>query len=310
VLTVVGLLLTGAGIALAFVDAFVKSVGDKRAIIGVALVLFAAGVVVLVVVSTKSLSNNERPQIATTASLAADGSKLEGHVTAFGVKAKQWIYVSVVGLASAKVEEGVPLYKTRAGPGRNGKVDLSFAIPVAFNHFQRVRIGAARVDTIEKEKNDPCFESSETKQQADDSNKPKPEVNQSCATVFSPTGSKRPTLSATWEKSGTDNVISVTVKTAGVDPDHVILLDMAGSRAQRRARGAIFYRSMLSGSSTGAVDATAKVPVPKGVKRVCVVGSTISATDSTTLKTQPKTHICALRSLDLSQSSFAVITVP
>jgi hypothetical protein len=314
--TVLGLLLMGAGIGLAFVDAFVKSAGHKKTVILIALALFGFGLLKLVYLSTKSLSENERPGIATTASMAADGSKLEGHVTAFGVRATEWVYLSAKGFQitpmgggdtasgnqSAQVTSERLLYRTRSGPDRSGKVDLTFAIPVAFGRFDHVRIGATRVHKAEDESIDPCFDPPNPQKSVN--------VDQSCATVYPPHGPERPTLSATWEKSDGVTVLNVTVKTTGADPDHVILLDMAGIGAQRRARGAIFYRSMFSGSSTGAVDATAKAPVPKGVKRVCVVGSTISLTDNTTLKTQPKTRICALRSLDLSQTSLAVITVP
>jgi hypothetical protein len=311
-LTLAGLLLVGAGIGLAFVAGFVKGAGQKR-VVRYSALFFALGLVCLWQASTMSLSEAERPEIATTASMTADGSKLEGHVSAFGVKTKQWIYVSAKGLANAQTEDGVSLYKTRAGPGRDGKVDLTFAIPVAFNRYQRVRVGAARVGAIDQEKNDPCFEDPENQPPASDAKKPEPVKNQSCATVFPPTGPKRPTLSASWEKSGTDtNVISVTVKTSGVNPDDVVLLDMAGNSRQGKPRAikrVIFYRSMFSGSPTGTVDVTAKAPMPNGMTRACVVATTISMADSTPLQGQP-TRVCALGLLDLSRTSFAVITVP
>ena len=50
------------------------------------------------------------------ASIAAEGSKLESHVTAFGLKTNQWVYVSVKGLASEKSEARVPLYKPELVP--------------------------------------------------------------------------------------------------------------------------------------------------------------------------------------------------
>ena len=83
---------------------------------------------------------------------------------------------------------------------------------------------------IEKEKNDPCFESPEQESQAKDL---EPVEEQSCATIFPPTGQTRPTLNATWESSGTNNVISVTVKSSGVGLDDVVLLDMAGNSTTR-----------------------------------------------------------------------------
>ena len=103
--TLLGLGLVGAGIALAFVDAFVKSAPRKKLVV-VALLLFIAGLLVLWHVGTSSLADNERPEITATASIAAEGSKLESHVTAFGLKTNQWVYVSVKGLASEKSEAG------------------------------------------------------------------------------------------------------------------------------------------------------------------------------------------------------------
>ena len=105
--TLLGLGLVGAGIALGFVDAFVKSAPRKKLVVVVALFLFIAGLLVLWHVGTSSLADNERPEITATASIAAEGSKLESHVTAFGLKTNQWVYVSVKGLASEKSEAGV-----------------------------------------------------------------------------------------------------------------------------------------------------------------------------------------------------------
>jgi hypothetical protein len=306
--TLLGLGLVGAGIALAFVDAFVKRASSRKIVVVLALILFIIGLLVLWHVGTSSLADNERPGITATASIAADGSKLEGQVTAFGLKTKQWVYVSVKGLPSATSEAGVPLYKTRAGPGRNGKVDVSFTIPVAFNRFQRVRIAASRVGTIDEEKNDPCFESPDQQPQTKDT---EPVVDQSCATIFPPSGQTRPTLNATWETSGAStNVISASVKASGVDPDSFVLVDMAGnSKSKKGNRRVIFYRSIFSSSPTGVVDVTAKAPMPKGMKRACVVATTISVADGTPLEAQP-TRICALGLRDMSRTAFSVITVP
>ena len=270
----------------------------------VAFLLFAIGVALLIWFSTSSLSENERPAITTEASMAADGSKLKGKVTAFGLKSDDWVYLSVKGFEQTAKEEtpaGTPvlLYQTRAGPDRNGKVDLSFDIPVAFGRFSFVRIGSTRAHKTEDERIDPCFEPL-----------PQASQDQSCATLYPAPGPKRPTLSASWEKSGDVNVLNVTIKTSGVDPDAVVLLDMAGnSKTENGKRRVIFYRSMFSSSSTGVVDATAKAPIPNGMTRACVVATTISTADGTPLQGQP-TRICALGLLDLSRTSFAVITVP
>jgi hypothetical protein len=269
----------------------------------VAFFLFALGVALLIWFSTSSLSENERPAITTEASMEAGGSKLKGKVTAFGLMSDDWIYLSVKGFEQTAKEEtaaGAPvlLYQTRAGPDRNGKVDLSFDIPVAFGRFSFVRIGSTRAHKTEDESIDPCFVLRHASE------------DQSCATLYPPPGPKRPTLSASWEKSGGVNVLNVTVKTSGVDPDDVVLLDMAGnSKTQTGKRRVIFYRSMFSSSSTGVVDATAKAPMPKGMTRACVVATTISTADGTPLEGQP-TRTCALGLLDLSRTSFAVITVP
>jgi hypothetical protein len=124
------------------------------------------------------------------------------------------------------------------------------------------------------------------------------------------------TLSATLEKTGTTNVINVTVKASGVDPDDVIFLQIA-----RPGTGTTFYRSMLSSSPAGVVDATAKAPVPRDAKRVCVVGTAISAAtfraaDNETRKKQLRklrkqlgNRTCRLGSFDLSTTSFVVIRI-
>jgi hypothetical protein len=187
-MTLIALLLLGAGIGIGFVDAFVSKAKSKLRIVLLGLGLFGAGLIWLMILSTSSLAEVERPGISATASMSADGSKLQGHVSAFGIKTKQWVYVSANGLVNAQqTEPGIPLYKTRAGPDRTGKVDLSFEIPVAFNHYERVRIGASRVSSTDEEKNNPCFES----QVAENEPRKKPEENQSCATVFTPHSPER-----------------------------------------------------------------------------------------------------------------------
>ena len=327
--TVAGLLAAGGGITLAFVDAYLihakagadtatagRGAGTASArkygiwklkaplpdllrigLILLALLLFGFGLGVLITLSTKSVSESERPAITTTASLTADSSKLEGHVAAFGVQSSQWIYVSVNGFTSgSKNTTETPkalLYQTRAGPNRSGKVDLSFNIPVSFGRFAFVRIGATRVSNRQEETIDPCFVDTEVTKE-----------KQSCATVYPPEGPTRPTLSASWDKGDNANVFTVAVKTTGVDPDSVVLLTV--SNGTGGSGGIVYYRSVFSGSATGAVDASAKVQVPKTEHKVCVVASAVSAVDTATLKNQAQAPSCDLESFDLSRSSFAL----
>jgi hypothetical protein len=309
--TVLGLLAAGAGIALAFVDAYVIRGKSRVLFIVVALVLFGFGLVVLIYLSTRSISQNERPTITATAA-AGDGSKLEGHVTAFAVKSSEWIYLGVNGFHTPPSQEGgdsnsnetggkpILLYQTRAGPDRSGKVDVSFNIPVSFGRFSFVRIGATRAASHGDESIDTCFVNTKVR------NKEVPaKDDQSCATVYPPRGQERPTLSASWEKgSDTTNVFDVAVKATGADPGAVVLLIVTNGKGG--SRGKVFYRSILSASATGVLDASSKVPVPKKEARVCVVASTISATDTTTLKAQSKARTCSVDSFDRSKASFAL----
>jgi hypothetical protein len=296
--TLFGLLLALAGVVSAFVAAYiVRQHGWRVAFVVLAVLLFIVGVVITVGFGTRSLSANERPGITTTASMSADGSALKGQVTAFGVKAKDWIYLSAKGFQATSDEQPaspVLLYQTRAGPNRNGKVDLSFEIPVALNRFDFVRIGATRANDIGDERIDPCFEP-----------QPDASVDQSCATLYPPHGSDLPTLSTTWEKSGSVNVFSVTVKAAGVDPANGVLLDVSNA-----STGRIVYRSIVRGSATGAVDVTAKVPVAVRVRRVCVSGTTINATDGAALQEEPTKRTCQLGSFDPSKATIAIFAVP
>ncbi len=302
--TVAGLLATGAGIALAFVDAYVIRGKSRLAWMVLALGLFAFGLGVLLYLSTKSISENERPAITTTASVAGDGSKLEGHVTALGVKSSQWVYVSVNGIqastsetgdsASSNETGGKPklLYQTRAGPDRNGKVDLTFNIPVSFGRFAFVRIGATRASNHDDEKLNPCFVKAGA-------------LNQSCATVYPPQVQSRPTLSTTWEK-GADkaNVFNIAVKATGSNPDFVVLLLVTNAK-RKNGGGKVFYRSIMSASATGVLDASAKVRVPGTEHAVCVTAITISSSDDTTLKAQSEPRPCSIEAFDRSNVSFA-----
>ena len=355
-LTVLGLALAGLGIALAFVDAYLipgtppggnqqehtpaptltsrnkakwwhrfwrwvkRKWRSRPAVVVFAALLFVSGIGLLVVLSTGSLSENSRPTIVTTASLAAGGSKLEGHVTASGVKSNQWIYLTVDGFqispskgpsgSTGTSKESVTtssdgelphIYLTRAGPDRNGKVDISFNIPVPFERYNNVRVGATFADDRGDEKIDPCFIGKGTK------------TNQSCATLFPQSSSKRPRLATTWEKSSSVNVLNVTVKATLTDPDDVVLLDLAnaGNPKKGAPKGQRFYRSLLSASPTGEVESTDKVPVKNGVTTVCVVATTLSAADKNkALARQPSTRTCTPISLNLSKSSFVLLTVP
>ena len=96
----------------------------------------------------------------------------------------------------------------------------------------------------------------------------------------------------------------MAVKTTGVDPDSVVLLTV--SNGTGGSGGIVYYRSVFSGSATGAVDASAKVQVPKTEHKVCVVASAVSAVDTATLKNQAQAPSCDLESFDLSRSSFAL----
>jgi hypothetical protein len=242
-----------------------------------------------------TLSQNERPTIALKATLGAEGSILEGEVTANGVKSSEWIYVSINGAQELDtgVEGSTLLYKTRAGPDANGKVDIKFTLPVV-RLFDFIRIGATRANGSEDEVVDPCFPSPG-----------KGAEDQSCATFYPPHGPSRPTLTATLTKGAAGaNLLNATIKTSGLDPDDVVLVDVSNAKT-----GGIFYRSMFSGSSAGAVDAEAKVSIPTG-KTVCVVASTIKSTDTAAQQVQPKTRTCRIDSFDLSQSSFVFIAAP
>jgi len=302
--TLIGLGLALVGIVVAFAAAYVvpKTWSTRRRafVVVVALVLFIVGILITVGFGTRSLSDNERPGITTTASMSADGSTLKGEVTAYGVKAEDWVYLSAKGFqstAGAQPMSPVLLYQTRAGPNRNGKVDLSFEVPVAFSRFDFVRIGATRANGIEDERIDPCFEPL-----------PDASVNQSCATLYPPHGSNLPGLSATWEKGKGVNVFSVTVKAAGVDPDKIVLLDVTNGKT-----GVIVYRSVVRGSANGAVDVTAKVPVAAKVRRVCILGTTIAATKAAlkaSLGGKPAKRTCAIRSLNPSKAAIAIFRVP
>jgi len=345
---VIGLLLLGAGVAIAFVDAYLipgdqppeteetttadgDDGGPRRqprelhiwklrarwtavlrvVLMGAALAAFVVGLWLLVDLGTQSVSASERPAISTTASVTADGSKIEGHVAAFGVKSSQWIYLTVNGFRLPPSQESdgslssnetggkrIHLYQTRAGPDRSGKVDVSFTIPVLFGRFSFVRVEAKRASNADDETVNPCFlpEQGEGDQSRD----------QSCATVYSPQPQARPTLNATWEKGAQTNTFSISVKATGADPNAVVLLVITnGVRG-----GPVFYRSILTVSATGALDASAKVPVPVAERNVCVVATSISATDTTTLKAQSQALTCSVRSFNKKRASFAVFRLP
>lgn len=316
-LTLAGVVLTLVGLVVAFLGAYLlaeEKHNRRWAAVVVALLAFVGGIGLIGYAEARSLSDNERPTITTTASMAAEGSKLEGHITAGGVKADEWVYLRVNGFQatteddptnSAGVEgtksskaEGpmvnTLLYQTRAGPDRNGKVDFTFNIPVVLARFDFIRIGATRAHTHKGEEVDACFVLEGPSA-----------TDQSCSTVYLSDGPKRPTLSVTWEKGTGVNFVNVGVKAEGADPDDVVLLDVRSAKT-----GQVFYRSMFSGSSTGVVDATAKVAVRASVKKVCVVGEMISATNSAALTRQPRRRTCRLNSFDLSHSSFAITALP
>ena len=357
----VGFGLAFAGIGLAFLDAYVIPVPPPRPtpspgtapapqtssekaiawfrrvprglIVLAALVLFLGGIAVLVWKATESLSKNERPNITTTATMAADGSgSIEGHVTAFGVKSSDWIYVAVTGIPAKSASQtgsasndqngsgddqaniGAPiLYQTRAGPDRSGKVDLTFSIPVSFGSFQFVRVGATLADKVSDESIERCFRPS-----LEEDKHPKlakEAIKQSCATVYSPQAPKRPTLSASWDGAG---VLTVAVKTSELDPNDVVLLNVANARKVMKAKetravpkGVPLYRSVFSGSATGLVDTSVKVPVAAGITLVCVVATTIGSNDDTPLKNKEltQTRNCKPGALRLTKSSFALITL-
>jgi hypothetical protein len=259
----------------------------------VGAVLFVAGLLSLASAENYTLAQNERPAIAVKASFTGGNSTLEGTVSSSGVKSSEWIYVAVRGAREDVGDKGrVTLYQTRAGPDSNGKVEVTFTINVA-RVFDFIRIGATRASSNDDEVVDPCFPSGADSE------------DQSCATLYPPHGPKRPSLGAAWEKdSAGGNLLSTTVKTSGIDPDDVVLLDVSDARS-----GEIFYRSMFSGSPAGTVDASAKVSIPRATKTACVVGRTLSTSDLTA-RTQPPTRTCTIGSFDLSSSSFLLTRAP
>jgi hypothetical protein len=122
--------------------------------------------------------------------------------------------------------------------------------------------------------------------------------------LYLPHASDLPALSTTWEKGEGGNVFSVTVTAAGVDPDKGVLLDVSNAKT-----GKIFYRTVVRGSATGSVNATAKVPIAAGARRVCIFGSTIRATLAS-LKRKPVKRTCAIRSFDPSKAAIEIFRVP
>jgi hypothetical protein len=151
------------------------------------------------------------------------------------------------------------------------------------------------VGNPEDEKIDPCFMTTTGSKAAAD---------QSCATVYPPQGPERPSLSATWENGINANVFNIAVKATGAAPDDVVLLVV--TNAKEGSGGKVFFRSMVSGTGTGAVEASAKVPVKNTENTVCVVASTISGGDDKALRNMSKAGACVRKSFDLRQTSFAV----
>jgi hypothetical protein len=335
-LTGLGILSLLAAIALALIAAHVvdSSDADKKTLrvtlVVISLVLFTVGIALFLFAEVFVTGDNQRPTITTKTSISAGASTLEGQVKAAGVKAKEWVYVSVNGfqempLATKRVRTtghvGRPfkrsiLYQTRAGPDLEGDVDVEFTIGFVPARFYAIRVGATLASSADDEQVDPCFTESDTEtsgaSQSPSTGAPvsraEPAVDQSCATVYPPPGPRHPTLSASWEPSTGQNKLTVTVASSSVDPDGAVRLIVSAA-----PDGQVFYRSMFGPRGDGTVDAVATVSVPASVKRVCVVGSTTRAVKSTShkkIQAVKSTRPCAVSKLDLNRSSFLITASP
>ena len=170
--------------ALAFVDAFVKSAPRKKLVVVVALLLFMLASWFFGMSARRRSPITSAQRSCYRIDRDTEGSKLESHVTAFGLKTNQWVCEREGVLRVRNPEAGVLSAKPELVPIGMAKVDLGFTIPVALNRFQRQDRGSPRGEDP-KRRSDPCFESPEQESQAKDL---EPVEEQSCATIFPPTG--------------------------------------------------------------------------------------------------------------------------
>jgi hypothetical protein len=84
------------GAAFAFVAAAQKK--HRRRFVISGFLVFFLGLFLLSFIEARSIGANERPAISPMAKVSADGSALEGKVTAGGVKSDEWVYLVISGV--------------------------------------------------------------------------------------------------------------------------------------------------------------------------------------------------------------------
>ncbi len=265
VLVVVGLLLLALAIAVR------NSVGRRKTALLLGVTSLAVASVTAFVSAASIASVSVRPNITTTVARAESGGlRLSGTVDSSGLRATQYLRMIVVGYGQPSGRAYV-LRRSDAGPRADGTASIPIAVDLDRTLYDQVAVTAWVHGGQEPDCNLP--EQLETA------------LGACYKESLVDAGSLRPELTAQIDGSGAGRALVTTVKMAQLPKTEAVRLSVTA--VGRDGEVLATYVTPIAPTEKGAVDHTARLPLPPGYADVCAVAVRYR------LGTTPDTRSCS-----------------